>query len=41
MDKSSFGGLLIAVGGVLAGMMVEGGKIAQILQPTTAVIMFG
>ena len=41
MDKSSFGGLLIAVGGILAGMMVEGGKIAQILQPTAAMIVFG
>src|SRR5579864_5430637 len=41
MDKSSFTGLLIAVGGILAGMMVEGGKIAQILQPTAAMIVFG
>ena len=41
MDKSSFSGVLIAVGGILAGMMVEGGKIAQILQPTAAMIVFG
>lgn len=41
MDKSSFGGLLIAVGGILAGMMVEGGRIGQILQPTAAMIVFG
>jgi chemotaxis protein MotA len=41
MDKSSFGGVLIAVGGILAGMMVEGGKIGQILQPTAAMIVFG
>ena len=41
MDKSSFSGVLIAVGGILAGMMVEGGKIGQILQPTAAMIVFG
>ena len=41
MDKSSFGGLLIAMGGILAGMMIEGGKIGQILQPTAALIVLG
>lgn len=41
MDKSSFSGVLIAVGGILAGMMLEGGKIGQILQPTAAMIVFG
>lgn len=41
MDKSSFAGILIAVGGILLGLMLEGGKIAQILQPTAAMIVFG
>ncbi|MGC1781848.1 MAG: flagellar motor protein [Acidobacteriaceae bacterium] len=41
MDKSSFGGVLIAMGGILAGMMMEGGKIGQILQPTAALIVLG
>ena len=41
MDKSSFAGVLIAVGGILLGLMLEGGKIAQILQPTAAMIVFG
>ncbi|MGO8717924.1 MAG: flagellar motor protein [Acidobacteriaceae bacterium] len=41
MDKSSFSGVLIAVGGILAGMMLEGGRIGQILQPTAALIVFG
>jgi chemotaxis protein MotA len=41
MDKGSFTGVLIAVGGILAGMMVEGGKIGQILQPTAAMIVIG
>ena len=41
MDKSSFGGVLLAMGGILAGMMMEGGKIGQILQPTAALIVIG
>ncbi|MHB1674395.1 MAG: flagellar motor protein [Acidobacteriaceae bacterium] len=41
MDKSSFSGVLIAVGGILAGMMVEGGRIGQLLQPTAAMIVLG
>jgi chemotaxis protein MotA len=41
MDKSSFGGVLLAMGGILAGMMMEGGKIGQILQPTAALIVVG
>jgi chemotaxis protein MotA len=41
LDKSSIGGLVLAVGGILTGLMLEGGKIAQILQPTAAMIVFG
>lgn len=41
MDKSSVAGILIAVGGILLGLMLEGGKIAQIVQPTAAMIVFG
>ena len=41
MDKSSFAGLLIAGGGILLGLLMEGGRIAQILQPTAAMIVFG
>ena len=41
MDKSSFAGLVIGVGGVIAGLLLEGGKISQILQPTAAMIVFG
>ena len=41
MDKSSFTGILIAVGGILAGLMLEGGRLAQIIQPTAAMIVFG
>ncbi|MHB1022106.1 MAG: flagellar motor protein [Acidobacteriaceae bacterium] len=41
MDKGSIGGILIALGGILTGMMVEGGRISQITQPTAAMIVFG
>jgi chemotaxis protein MotA len=41
MDKSSFGGIAVALGGILLGLMLEGGKVAQILQPTAAMIVFG
>ena len=41
MDKSTIVGILLAVGGIVAGLLIEGGKIAQILQPTAAMIVFG
>jgi len=41
MDKSSFAGVFIAVGGILLGLTLEGGKLVQILQPTAALIVFG
>ncbi len=41
MDKSSFGGVLIAVVGILAGLLLEGGRLSQIVQPTAALIVFG
>jgi chemotaxis protein MotA len=41
VDKGTFGGLIVAVGGILLGLSLEGGKIGQILQPTAALIVFG
>jgi chemotaxis protein MotA len=41
MDIASFGGLALAVIGILAGMMIEGGSISQITQPTAALIVIG
>ena len=41
MDIASIGGIALAVLGILAGMMIEGGSIAQITQPTAAMIVFG
>jgi len=41
VDKSTIVGIFLAVGGIVAGLLIEGGKIAQILQPTAAMIVFG
>ncbi|MGH9401000.1 MAG: flagellar motor protein [Terriglobia bacterium] len=41
MDKATLGWVLLAIAGILGGMMMEGGKIAQILQPTAAMIVLG
>ena len=41
MDKSSFLGIIVGVGGITAGLLLEGGKISQVLQPTAAIIVFG
>lgn len=41
MDASSFVGVLLAFAGILVGLIVEGGHIGQILQPTAAMIVFG
>ena len=41
MDKSTIVGIFLAVGGIVAGLLIEGGKIAQVLQPTAAMIVFG
>jgi len=41
MDKSSIGGVLLAIVGIIAGLLIEGGNLGQILQPTAALIVFG
>jgi chemotaxis protein MotA len=41
VDKSTVGGIILALAGILAGLIIEGGKIAQILQPTAAMIVLG
>jgi chemotaxis protein MotA len=41
MDKASIGGVFVAFVGILAGLHIEGGHLAQILQPTAAMIVFG
>ena len=41
MDKGSIGGVILAVAGIVAGLIIEGGNVGQILQPTAALIVFG
>src|SRR5579863_6803887 len=41
MDKASVSGALLAILGILAGLLIEGGNVRQILQPTAALIVFG
>jgi chemotaxis protein MotA len=41
MDKSSIGGVVLAIAGIIAGLLMEGGNLGQVLQPTAAVIVFG
>ena len=41
MDIASIGGILLAVLGILGGMMMEGGSLAQITQPTAMMIVLG
>jgi chemotaxis protein MotA len=41
VDKASFGGIILALGGILAGLLLEGGNLRQVFQPTAAMIVFG
>jgi chemotaxis protein MotA len=41
MDKASFFGVLVAVVGIVAGLLLEGGNLGQVFQPTAALIVFG
>jgi chemotaxis protein MotA len=41
VDKSTVGGIGIAVAGIAVGLYLDGGQVAQLLQPTAALIVFG
>jgi len=41
MDKASIGGAFLAIAGIIAGLLIEGGNVGQVLQPTAALIVFG
>jgi chemotaxis protein MotA len=41
VDKASVSGMLLGLGGIVGGLLLEGGKVSQILQPTAALIVFG
>lgn len=40
MDWSSIGGLILALGGIFLGQVLEGGHLSSILQPTAFLIVF-
>ena len=41
IDKSTIGGIAIALAGIGIGLALDGGKLAQVLQPTAALIVLG
>jgi chemotaxis protein MotA len=41
VDKSTLGGIGLAVAGISVGLYLDGGKVGQLLQPTAAMIVFG
>jgi len=41
VDKSTFSGILIALFGISCGLLLEGGHLAQVIQPTAALIVVG
>jgi chemotaxis protein MotA len=41
IDKSTLGGITLALTGIVVGLMLDGGKLAQVLQPTAALIVLG
>jgi chemotaxis protein MotA len=41
VDKATLAGLVLAIGGILFGLMLEGGNLGQVIQPTAAMIVFG
>ena len=41
IDKSTVGGMLVVGVGVVAGLLLDGGGLRQVVQPTAALIVFG
>jgi len=41
VDKGTVAGIAVALAGIGLGLMIEGGKLVQVLQPTAALIVFG
>src|ERR1700744_80185 len=41
VDKGTLSGIGIALGGIAVGLYLDGGQVAQLLQPTAALIVFG
>lgn len=41
LDKSTIGGIVLALTGIWIGLLLDGGKLMQVLQPTAALIVIG
>ena len=41
MDKSTVGGIVVALSGIGLGLLLDGGRLAQVLQPSAALIVLG
>jgi len=41
LDKSTIGGIALALIGIWIGLLLDGGKLMQVLQPTAALIVIG
>jgi chemotaxis protein MotA len=41
VDKGTVAGIVVSFGGITTGLLLEGGKLSQILQPTAALIVAG
>jgi chemotaxis protein MotA len=41
IDRSTLGGILVASVGIVVGLLLDGGSLRQIVQPTAAFIVFG
>lgn len=41
MDKGTLAGIVVGFGGITAGLLLEGGHLSQVLQPTAALIVMG
>jgi len=41
VDKASWGGVVLGLGGIVGGLLLEGGNLSQVVQPTAALIVFG
>jgi chemotaxis protein MotA len=41
LDLASVAGLVVALGGIVGGMVMEGGRVADIIQVTAAIIVLG
>jgi chemotaxis protein MotA len=41
LDKGTLTGITLAFGGIVVGLLVEGGRVSQVVQPTAALIVFG